>query len=77
MSKRSFRLPDWCGRFSDLVASTQRAAKLGDANWKRQLDRHDRIATSCIAQHGIQFQDRGQHELKGVPGTWHLHTVVT
>ena len=152
--------------FSDLVASTQRAAKLGDANWKRQLDRHDRIATACVNQHGgtviettgdgilavfisatsavhgglalraalheeglevrvgihagdierrnthisgiavniaarvmglaqaaelltsesvrllvtgagIEFQDRGQHELKGVPGTWHLHAVTT
>jgi len=38
--------------FSDLVASTQRATELGDAQWKRQLDRHDDIATSCVNQHG-------------------------
>ncbi|MDQ6910536.1 MAG: adenylate/guanylate cyclase domain-containing protein, partial [Actinomycetota bacterium] len=25
----------------------------------------------------IEFDDRGQHELKGVPGTWHLHSVRT
>jgi class 3 adenylate cyclase len=151
--------------FSDLVASTERATKLGDARWKRLLDRHDRIATSCVNQHGgtvvdttgdgilavfasatsavhgglalraglhaeglevrvgihagdierrndnvsgiavhiaarvmalaesaelltsdtvrllvtgagIQFEDRGQHELKGVPDRWHLHAVI-
>jgi class 3 adenylate cyclase/pimeloyl-ACP methyl ester carboxylesterase len=38
--------------FSDLVASTQRAAEIGDAQWKRQLDRHDRISTACVNQHG-------------------------
>ncbi len=152
--------------FSDLVGSTQRATELGDAQWKRQLDRHDRIATSCVnrqggrvvettgdgilavfpsatgavhagvalrttlrdeglevrvgihageveerAAHvsgiavniaarimalaesaeilvsetvrllatgaGIHFADRGRHELKGVPDSWHLHTAVT
>ena len=25
---------------------------------------------------GITFEDRGEHELKGVPGTWALHAVV-
>jgi len=24
---------------------------------------------------GIEFDDRGEHDLKGVPGTWHLFTV--
>jgi class 3 adenylate cyclase len=24
---------------------------------------------------GIEFQDRGSHELKGVPGSWHLFRV--
>jgi class 3 adenylate cyclase/pimeloyl-ACP methyl ester carboxylesterase len=38
--------------FSDLVASTRRASQVGDAQWKRQLDRHDRISTSCVNQHG-------------------------
>ena len=26
---------------------------------------------------GIPFTDRGEHELKGVPGSWQLHAVVT
>ena len=26
---------------------------------------------------GIAFEDRGEHELKGVPGAWRLHAVVT
>jgi class 3 adenylate cyclase len=30
-----------------------------------------------VAGSGIQFSDRGEHQLKGVPGTWHLFTVHT
>lgn len=29
-----------------------------------------------IAGSGIEFQDRGMHTLKGVPGEWHLYQVV-
>jgi len=29
-----------------------------------------------VAGSGIVFQERGEHELKGVPGTWHLYAVV-
>jgi hypothetical protein len=25
---------------------------------------------------GITFEDRGEYELKGVPGAWKLHAVV-
>ena len=25
---------------------------------------------------GIQFTERGEHELKGVPGMWRLHAVI-
>jgi len=28
-----------------------------------------------VAGSGIEFGDRGDHELKGVPGTWHLYAV--
>ena len=38
--------------FTDLVASTERATALGDDRWKRLIDRHDKIATSCIARRG-------------------------
>jgi class 3 adenylate cyclase len=38
--------------FSDLVASTERATALGDAHWKRLLDRHDEVARSCIGRRG-------------------------
>jgi hypothetical protein len=24
---------------------------------------------------GLDFADRGEHELKGVPGTWHLFAL--
>jgi class 3 adenylate cyclase len=30
-----------------------------------------------IAGSGISFADRGEHELKGVPGTWRLHAVMS
>jgi class 3 adenylate cyclase/pimeloyl-ACP methyl ester carboxylesterase len=30
-----------------------------------------------VAGSGIEFADRGEHELKGVPGTWRLFSVVT
>ena len=26
---------------------------------------------------GLEFEDRGAHELKGVPGEWHLFAVVS
>jgi class 3 adenylate cyclase len=29
-----------------------------------------------VAGSGLQFDDRGEHELKGVPGAWHLYSVV-
>jgi pimeloyl-ACP methyl ester carboxylesterase len=29
-----------------------------------------------VAGSGIEFEDRGEHELKGVPGKWHLFEVV-
>jgi class 3 adenylate cyclase len=28
-----------------------------------------------VAGSGIEFGDRGEHELKGLPGTWHLYLV--
>jgi hypothetical protein len=31
-----------------------------------------RTVTDLVMASGIQFEDRGQHELKGVPGTWRL-----
>jgi len=29
-----------------------------------------------VAGSGLAFSDRGEHELKGVPGTWHLFAAV-
>jgi class 3 adenylate cyclase len=26
---------------------------------------------------GLEFEDRGEHELKGVPGTWRLYAVTS
>ena len=29
-----------------------------------------------VAGSGIDFEDRGEHELKGVPGTWKIYAVA-
>jgi len=29
-----------------------------------------------VAGSGIEFEDRGEHELKGVPGSWKLYEVA-
>jgi class 3 adenylate cyclase len=34
-----------------------------------------RTVTDLVAGSGIQFEDRGERELKGVPGTWRLFSV--
>lgn len=34
-----------------------------------------RTVTDLVAGSGIEFEDRGQHELRGVPGTWQLFAV--
>jgi class 3 adenylate cyclase len=34
-----------------------------------------RTLTDLVAGSGIDFDDRGEHELKGVPGTWRLFAV--
>jgi DNA-binding NarL/FixJ family response regulator len=40
--------------FSDIVASTERAAQVGDRRWRDLLDRHDELVGGQIAAHGGQ-----------------------
>jgi DNA-binding NarL/FixJ family response regulator len=40
--------------FSDIVASTERAAKVGDRRWRELLDRHDELVRAQLAAHGGQ-----------------------
>jgi class 3 adenylate cyclase len=35
-----------------------------------------RTLTDLVVGSGIEFEDRGHHELKGVPGAWHLYAVT-
>ena len=35
-----------------------------------------RTVTDLVAGSGIAFEDRGEHDLKGVPGTWRLFAVA-
>jgi len=34
-----------------------------------------RTVVDLVAGSGIEFEDRGEHDLKGVPGTWRLYAV--
>ena len=36
-----------------------------------------RTVTDLVTGSGIEFEDRHEHELKGVPGTWHLFAVTS
>ena len=36
-----------------------------------------RTVVDLVAGSGIEFEDRGEHALKGVPGTWRLYAVIT
>ena len=38
--------------FSDIVASTARAAQIGDRNWRDVLDRHDELVRKLLTEHG-------------------------
>jgi DNA-binding NarL/FixJ family response regulator len=40
--------------FSDIVASTERAAQIGDRRWREVLDRHDELVREQLAAHGGQ-----------------------
>jgi DNA-binding NarL/FixJ family response regulator len=40
--------------FSDIVASTARAAQIGDRRWREVLDRHDELVREQLAAHGGQ-----------------------
>jgi len=35
-----------------------------------------RTVTDLVAGSGLEFEDRGEHELKGVPGSWRLFALV-
>jgi DNA-binding NarL/FixJ family response regulator len=40
--------------FSDIVASTERAAQIGDRRWRALLDRHDELVRQQLTAHGGQ-----------------------
>jgi class 3 adenylate cyclase len=35
-----------------------------------------RTVVDLVAGSGIEFDDRGEHELKGIPGNWRLFAVT-
>ncbi|HXX89158.1 MAG TPA: adenylate/guanylate cyclase domain-containing protein [Acidimicrobiales bacterium] len=53
------------------VHTAQRVSALAAANEVLV----SRTVVDLVAGSGIEFEDRGEHELKGVPGTWRLYAV--
>ena len=48
--------------FTDIVDSTRSAAEMGDQQWRRLLDSHDRIAKQAVEKHrGNLIKTRGRH----------------
>src|SRR5262249_35259671 len=46
--------------FTDLVASTQRVAAIGDERWRKELDRHDTLVRDTLDQfHGREINTAG------------------
>ncbi len=41
--------------FTDIVGSTERAAMLGDARWREELEKHDDVARRTIGDHGGRY----------------------
>lgn len=98
--------------FTDIVGSTELAARLGDAAWRELLERHHAIVRrelarfqgreldtagdgffaafdgparavlvsstvkDLVAGSGLRFEDRGEHQLKGIPEAWHLFVLA-
>jgi hypothetical protein len=76
--------------FTDLVGSTAKAAELGNRGWRELLAQHHACIRDQLARHrgssstpratgssrGLAFEDRGTHELKGIPGEWPLYAAV-
>jgi class 3 adenylate cyclase len=52
-----------------IAARVEAAARPGEV-WV------SRTVTDLVTGSGIEFHDRGEHQLKGVPGAWQLFTVV-
>ncbi|MDQ1511823.1 MAG: hypothetical protein QOG50_3667 [Actinomycetota bacterium] len=52
-----------------IAARVEAAARPGEV-WV------SRTVTDLVTGSGIEFDDRGEHQLKGVPGAWQLFTVV-
>jgi pimeloyl-ACP methyl ester carboxylesterase len=66
-----------CELFADKVAGVAvhtGARVLGKAEAGEVLV--SQTVKDLVAGSGIEFQDRGSHELKGVPGEWRLYSVV-
>ena len=68
------------GHWSDSRAAFQDALDLTGARVAAKADAGEVLVSSTVkdlvAGSGLMFEDRGAHELSGIPGEWHLYSVV-
>jgi class 3 adenylate cyclase len=60
---------DVAGIAVHMAARVQASARPGEV-WT------SRTVADLVAGSGIRFADRGEHELKGIPGRWQLFAVA-
>jgi len=63
--------------FTDLVGSTERAAQLGDEDWKAVLDRHDAAVRAVVARSGGQGWGGNATHVMGGEALQPAHQIVT
>jgi len=64
----ALRGEDIAGATVNIAARTAALARAGEVLVSRTV-------TDLVAGSGFTFEDRGEHELKGVPGSWRLYSV--
>jgi class 3 adenylate cyclase len=63
-------------RGDDLAGITVHTAQRVQASARPDEVLVSRTVVDLVAGSGIEFEDRGEHELKGVPGTWRLFAAA-
>ena len=67
-------------RWSSWETSRQASPSTPAPAWPAAAEPGEVLVSSTVkdlvAGSGLEFEERGEHELKGVPGTWRLYAVV-
>jgi class 3 adenylate cyclase len=58
-----------------MIITTNLSGETGDAHAGEGEVLVTSTVTDLVGGSGLEFEDRGEHELKGVPGNWRLYVV--